>query len=473
MKRLSIGVRLTLWYLAIFALAEFVFGMGMWLILRHNLYDMVDDDLESQVEDLKSFFESQKKDASVAKLREETDESYGIEHSGDYLEVYVETGDLIYRSAFLQAHQSALLPPDQVKRPIMRSRKIDGRPFRFVFRKLSEINRHIYTVEMGVPADDVVETLQQFRFYLLMFAPLLLLVAAGVGYWLSRRALSPVDSLVRTAREVSGTNLSNRLQKLETGDELQRLSDTLNEMLDRIENAFLRITQFTADASHELRTPVSLIRTEAELALRRSRGEAEYKESLRHILLEAERTTALIEQLLSMARADSGRETLNLLPVDLRQMLDTVVEGWQQVASIRNLQFSASLPRADSFVMGDESLLRRLAEILLDNAFKYTPSPGSVHVSLEQRGENAVITLQDSGVGIAEEDQSKIFERFYRVDKARSRAQGGAGLGLAIAHWIVAQHRGTIKVESRPGHGAIFRVELPLIAVPVQNPQPA
>ena len=160
--------------------------------------------------------------------------------------------------------------------------------------------------------DDAVETLHLFRSYLLMFAPLLLLVAAGGGYWLSRRALSPVDALVRTAREISGTNLNSRLQKLETGDELQRLSDTLNEMLDRIESAFLRITQFTADASHELRTPVSLIRTEAELALRRSRGEAEYKESLRHILLEAERTTALIEQLLSLARADSGRETLHL-----------------------------------------------------------------------------------------------------------------------------------------------------------------
>ncbi len=472
MRRLSIGVRLTLWYLAFFAVAQLVFGAGMWLILRNNLYDLVDDGLEEQIDDLKNFLQSQPKDRSIAKLQEEVNQTYAIEHSGNYLELYAENGDLIYRSEFLQAHQSAVLPPDQVRQPIWRSRKIEGRHFRFILEKL-DVNGHVYTVEMGIPADDAVDTLHLFRSYLLMFAPLLLLAAAGGGYWLSRRALSPVDALVRTAREVSGTKLHSRLQKLETGDELQRLSDTLNEMLDRIESAFLRITEFTADASHELRTPVSLIRTEAELALRRSRGEAEYKESLRHILLEAERTTGLIEQLLSLARADSGRETLRLQPVDLRQTLRSVVEGWQQMATIRNLQFSASLEVPDFLVLGDETLLRRLADILLDNAFKYTAPPGSVHLSLEAKGDSAVITVKDSGVGIAEEEQSKIFERFYRVDKARSRVQGGAGLGLAIAHWIVTQHRGSIGVESRSGDGATFRVELPMIAAPVKDPLPA
>jgi len=478
MKRLSIGVRLTLWYLAIFAIAQLVFGAGMWFILRQNLYDMVDDDLESQVDDLKSFLQAQKKNASVAKLQEEVSEAYGIEHSGDYLEIYLDSGDLIYRSAFLQAHPSAVSVPAQFEKPVLRSRRIDRRLFRFLVEKLDGVNGHTYIVAMGAPADDAVETLSLFRSYLLMFAPLLLLIAAGGGYWLSRRALSPVDALVRTARDVGGTSLNSRLQKLDTGDELQRLSDTLNEMLDRIEAAFCRITQFTADASHELRTPVSLIRTEAELALRRSRGEAEYKESLRHILLEAERTTALIEQLLSMARADSGREALHMQAVDLRQTLNNVVDGWRQVATIRNLQFSTSLDSQnsegrDTFVMGDESALRRLADILLDNAFKYTPAPGSVHLSLEQKGETAVITIQDSGMGIDERDQARIFERFYRVDKARSRAQGGVGLGLAIAHWIVTQHRGSITVESSPGNGSIFRVELPMIAAPVRNPQPA
>ncbi len=467
MKHLSIGVRLTLWYLAIFALGELVFGVGMWFILRQNLYDMVDDDLESQVDDLKSFLGSQKKDASIAKLREEVNETYSIEHSGEYLAVYVETGELVYRSAFLQAHPQMLVPPDQIKQARSRNQKLGHQRFRFLYETLA-VNGHVFTVEMGLPSDDAVGTLHLFRYYLLMFAPLLLLIAAGVGYWMSRRALSPVDALVRSAREVSGTNLSSRLQKLETGDELQRLSDTLNEMLDRIETAFLRVTQFTADASHELRTPVSLIRTEAELALRRSRGEAEYKESLRHILLEAERTTGLIEQLLALARADSGGETLHMQPLDLGQALRSMVDSWQQVAIIRDLQFSAKMNKDDALVLGDETMLRRLIDILLDNAFKYTPSPGTVSLRLEQHEDAIAIAVQDSGVGIAKEEQSKIFERFYRVDQARSRGRGGTGLGLAIAHWIVTQHHGSIRVESQPGQGATFRVELPKIAAPVK-----
>lgn len=471
MKKLSIGFRLTLWYLAIFALGEFVFGAGMWFILRGNLLDIADDSLESQMEDLKTFLNTQAKDASLAMLQEDVKESYGIEHSGDFLELYTESGELIYRSSFLAAHPTVLMPVNQVGEPIYRIRHADRQHFRFLYQKLNANGRN-YIVEMGTSADDAIDTLHLFRDYLLLFAAALLLVSGFVGYWISRRALSPVDALVKTARSIRGTNLSGRLQKVETGDELQRLSDTLNEMLDRIELAFQRITRFTADASHELRTPVTLIRTEAELALRRSRSEAEYKESLGHILFESERTTNLIEQLLELARADSGREVLDIQPVDLSQTLRSIVDRWQQVSAIRNLEFAAKIGDQPAFVMGDEALLRRLTEILLDNAFKYTPSPGSVRLSLDQNMDRACIMVQDSGAGIAREDQGKIFERFYRVDKARSRAQGGTGLGLAIAQWIVVQHRGKITVESRSGEGATFRVELPLTPAPVHAAQP-
>ena len=213
MKRFSIGLRLTLWYLAFFAVAQVVFGVGMWWILRDNLYDLVDDRLEEQVEDLKNFLQSQPKDRSIAKLQEEVNETYAIEHSGNYLEVYAEHGgaDLSFRVSCRRTRRQ-LVPPDQVNQPTLRSRKIEGRHFRFIQQKL-EANGHVYTVEMGIPADDAVETLHLFRSYLLMFAPMLLVAAAGGGYWLSRRALSPVDALVRTAREVSGTNLRRPASK--------------------------------------------------------------------------------------------------------------------------------------------------------------------------------------------------------------------------------------------------------------------
>lgn len=467
MKRLSIGMRLTLWYFVIFALAQTVFGVGMWILLRHHLYDLVDDSLEDQTQDLRNFMQAQKKEASIAKLQEEVNETYTLEHSGDYLELYTDEGALIYRSTFLQSHR-VTLPANHGTHAVFGNTRIGRRHFRFTLQKF-EANNHVYTAMMGTPTNDVIETLDLFQSSLLMLAAALFLVAAGGGYWLSRRALAPVDSLVQTAREISGANLDNRLPKLETGDELQRLSDTLNEMLGRIETAFSRITQFTADASHELRTPVSLIRTEAELALRRSRDETEYKESLRHILLEAERTTSLIEQLLTVARADSGRETLHMQPFNLAQTLSRVVDDWRQVATVRGLQFSADIVE-DARVLGDEAALRRLAEILLDNALKYTPSPGKIHLSFHQRGDRAVLTVQDSGVGIAPEEQEKIFERFYRVDKARSREQGGAGLGLAIARWIVTQHRGSLALESQRGQGAIFRAELPAIAALAPTP---
>lgn len=471
MKKLSIGVRLMLWYLAIFALGEIVFGASMWFILRDNLYDLVDDQLETQIEDVKTFLQAQSKDTSIEELREELRETYAAEHSGEFLQVSVESGDVVYRSAFLESHPSILRPPAQVQDLQLKTRHADGKHFRFAFEKLS-VNGHVYTIDMGAPADDAVDTLKLFRSSLLMFAPILLLVAAGVGYWMSRRALAPVDALVRTAHQIGGANLNSRLEKLQTGDELQRLSDTLNQMLDRIESAFLRVTQFTADASHELRTPVSLIRTEAELALRRSRGEAEYCESLRHILVEAERTTLLIEQLLELARADSGRESVDLQPLDLGTILRSVAENWRQVAAIRNLEFSSDI-RDPLSVLGDETLMRRLADILLDNAFKYTASPGRVRLVLEPAEEKAVITVLDSGVGIAKDDQSKIFERFYRVDKSRTRSQGGSGLGLSIAQWIVSRHNGSITVQSEPGEGATFRVELPKVTLPAPSPQHA
>jgi heavy metal sensor kinase len=461
MRRLSIGLRLTVWYLAIFAVAQFLFGFGMWLILRQNFYRIADEELRAQVEDLTRFLQVQKKNATVAKLQEEVAEAYVIEHSGDFLQIIDSEGNWIFRAASLEKNSVTPPPPDLVKQPAYQNRQLGGKPFRFVTARLA-VNGRVYAMQTAIPTDHMLRTLSLFRRYLLMFAPLLLLAAASGGFWLSRRALSPVDALTRNARKISGSNLSDRLEILSTGDELQRLSDTLNEMLGRIESAFLRVTQFTADASHELRTPISLIRTEAEIALRRSRSEGEYREALRHILLESERTTALVEELLALARADSGREELHLASLDIRALIAETADEWQQLIEARNLQFRSILVNRDVPVVADRVAVQRLLAILLDNAVKYTPPPGIIQVRLEEQEQSAVISVLDSGIGVAEEDQPKIFERFYRVDKARSRELGGAGIGLAIAQWIVQQHHGSIGVQSRLGHGSTFVVKIPL-----------
>jgi len=464
MKTVSIGLRLTIWYLAIFAAAQFLFGFGMWLILRRNLYRIADEQLQAQVEDLTRFLQAQRKNATVAKLQEEVSEAYVIEHSGDFLQILDNEGNWIFRASALERNSIAPVQSEGIEGPSYFDGWVDGKPFRFVDARL-EVNGRVYAMQTAVPTDDASRTLSLFRRYLLMSAPLLLLAAASGGYWLSRRALSPVDALTCNARKISGSNLRDRLESLQTGDELQRLADTLNEMLARIESAFLRTTQFTADASHELRTPISLIRTEAEIALRRSRGDAEYREALRHILLEAERTTSLVEELLALARADCGRETLHLAPLDLQALLAETVSEWQQLIQARNLRFTPSLPTHEIDILADRLAIQRLLAILLDNAVKYTPAPGSIELRLEQGNQSALISVRDSGIGIAEQDQAKIFERFYRVDKARSREFGGAGIGLAIAHWIVLQHHGSILVQSSLGQGSTFLVAMPLLAV--------
>jgi heavy metal sensor kinase len=464
LKRLSIGLRLTFWYVGIFAVAQAIFGFGMWFILRENLRDVADSSLAAEVEDVRRFLEAQPADATRAQIRDAVTEEYSTEAGGDYLQITDAEGNWIYRSQDFSRQGIPAVSPNLLRKPIRKDAKFAGEPFRLMSKRI-DVRGRAYTVQAAVSNHEEVETLERFRSYLLMFAPLLLLGAGGLGYWLSRRALSPVDALTRTARTITGQTLSSRLEQLHTGDELQRLSDTLNEMLARIETAFTRVTEFTADASHELRTPISLMRTEAELALRRSRNEGEYREALRHILLEAERTTALIEELLALARADSGRQSLNIQPVDLRGTLQEVASGWRAVASVRGLQFSERILDAELRVLGDPEALRRVVNILLDNAFKYTKAPGgTVTLAAAERERKAVISVRDNGLGIAEQDQTRIFERFYRVDKARSREFGGAGLGLSIAQWIVQQHHGRIYVESALGAGSIFWVELPMAA---------
>ena len=267
--------------------------------------------------------------------------------------------------------------------------------------------------------------------------------------------------MISTARSISEHSLSRRLAILKTGDELERLAETFNQMMDRLERAFKRMTQFTADASHELRTPTALIRTTAELSLRRDRDKAEYREALVQILEEAERTGLLIDNLMTLARMDSGAEAVSFSMVDIASILGEASIASQPLALSKQIQLVREIPESRIVVDGEAPALRRLFLILIDNAVKYTPTGGRVFISLNTNGNAAVAKVQDTGIGISQEDQPVIFERFYRADKARSR-ESGAGLGLSIARWIAEAHRAEILVESVVGQGSTFEVRFPL-----------
>jgi two-component system, OmpR family, heavy metal sensor histidine kinase CusS len=233
-------------------------------------------------------------------------------------------------------------------------------------------------------------------------------------------------------------------------------------MFARLERAFKRVTQFTADASHELRTPIALMRTRTEVALRKQRSEAEYRETLLRINQELERTSALVENLMSLARADSGSEPLQVAPTNLNELLLEISDTARLLAEGKSIQYDQQLPETSLCVNANAPSLRRLFLILIDNAVKYTQREGRISVVLDVSHGAAVTEIRDTGVGIAPTDLPHIFERFYRADESRSRESGGTGLGLSIAKWIADAHHGKISVASKVGEGSVFRVQIPL-----------
>jgi heavy metal sensor kinase len=327
---------------------------------------------------------------------------------------------------------------------------------------LANINGQQYRVLVATPLDSTEATLRRLRTLLLWTIPAVLVLASLGGYWISRRALAPVDEITLAARSIGIQNLSQRLSVPATGDELQRLSETWNDMLARLESAVKRLSQFTADASHELRTPVALIRTTAELTLRRERSPDTYREALRQVVLESERTSRLVEDLLLLARADAGLPALSLERLELAPLVRDVCQQGQVLAEARQLQISTEAPEDPVYVEANDPALRRLLLLLLDNAVKYTPAGGRITVSVVFDPAGPTVAVRDTGIGIADSALPHVFERFYRADESRNRDAGGTGLGLAIAKWIAERHHASLEAESVLGEGSTFRVRFPL-----------
>ncbi len=341
---------------------------------------------------------------------------------------------------------------------------LDSFQYRIALQRIT-IGGQIYEVHAAVPTEPFDQALDHFRLIEQEFLPLLVLLASLLGYWLSGRSLAPVNRIIETAGRIGAQNLSSRLEVPKVRDELRRLTETLNAMLARIEASFQRITQFTADASHDLRTPISVIRATAEITLRKSRTQEEYRSALSRILETSIDTSDLLENLLVLARADAGAAGLEMRPLNLAAHVQKVRERAALLGLEKSLDVTAQTPPEPVWVNADAIAIDRLLLILLDNAVKYSPAGGRCEIALSQFDAHAQITVHDSGLGIPESELNHIFDRFYRVDRARSKGTGGAGLGLAIARWIAETHGGTIAAQSKLGSGSVFQIRLPAYAI--------
>lgn len=457
MKPLPIRIRLTAWYFGVLALSLVLFGGVAFFSMRKSIETTMDESLRERAAGIQELMEHVLPEGPE-RLEDELREHSELRAEGDLSQVCDEAGRWIYRSPLMKRYDVPLLEMSGLK---LYDLERLGLPLR-VLATTVRVGARTYGVQVASPMDDFNEALDHFRRVLLSLIPVLLLLASAGGYWMSRRALAPVDEIIQAAERISSTNLSSRVAVPQSCDELQRLSETLNGMLDRLEAAFKRITQFTADASHELRTPVALMRTTAELSLRKPRPEAEYREALTQILRELETTSALIENLMLLARTDSGVEALQFAPVDLSATLRQACQQGRVLAEGKHISFQEQIGRGPVVAEGDAGALQRLFLILVDNAVKYTPPGGSVTVSLADSNGFAVAEIRDTGIGIGEADLPHIFERFYRADKARSPEVRGVGLGLSIGRWIAEAHGGVIQVESLSGQGSAFRVRLPI-----------
>lgn len=316
-------------------------------------------------------------------------------------------------------------------------------------------------VAAAYPAGEVDATLRRLFSLMLYGMPVAMLLSSLAGWFLAQRSLRPVDEITLSARKITAKNLAQRLPMPPTNDEIARLTETLNEMIARLETSFTRIRQFTSDASHELKTPLAILMGELEIALRRPMTAHEYRETLESCLEEVERLTSLVQGLLDLSRADTGQVMVDRKPLRLSALVEDICDDVIILAEQKRIVLDQDI-QPHVMVDGDRVRLHQALLNVIENAVKYTPDEGMVRVQLRKNDSDAVIIVADTGIGIPAGDTAFIFDRFYRVDKARSKSIQGTGLGLAIVKWIVDAHDGTIDVHSEEGRGTTFTISLPL-----------
>lgn len=455
-SRASISFRLTVWFGCIFLVGWVLFGAAMWINLKRTLVNERYLTLTRRIDRLQTLLEKAKKE-NIADLITDYQE-FARATGGGLVEVFRADGS----RALSSPTQAAREFPWPAIRAGSKERFVfaPSRDFWVLMRRISVDGQPIYLAAAAPEAANQL-VLDRFLEGLLASAPILLLVSSGCGYWLSRRALKPVDRISATARSISIRNLSERLPVARTGDEIARLAETCNDMLARLEAAVNQIKQFTADASHELRGPLSFVRTVAEVALGNAHADEDSRQAFKDIVEETAKAAVLLNDMLTLARADAERGVKPLGTLNLADVVEQACEMARPLAEERQLALSVSFSAQLVNVIGDFATLRRLLWILLDNAIKYTHAPGRIDVALTGSARQATVTVRDTGAGISESDLPHIFDRFYRADPSRSQTEG-AGLGLSIAKWIADMHHADLTVTSQLHRGTEFRLDLPV-----------
>jgi heavy metal sensor kinase len=458
-RQLPVRIRLALWYVATFSLVLLLFGAGTFYAVRASIEADFDRELKLRVAGIESFL-GEASGHTLPEIQHELSEDSELRPGGEMLQVSDGEGRWIYQS-------------DSIRRLHVRMPRMEGRgpqlftvhvhhvPLRLL--STSDLIRGTrYNIQVAQSLEESERFNQRLGWMLITASPLLLLAVSAIGYWMAKRALQPVVDITADARAITALDIANRIKLPPARDELRALSQTLNEMLERLEVAFRRVTQFTADASHELRTPIALIRTTAELALEENVPKAS-REALKSILQESERTTTMLQDLLALARADSNVR-LRMEQVNCIMPLREAVSQASVLASSKAIElcFATDLDIAE--LSGNRDWLRRLFLIFIDNGIKYTLPGGTVHVKATNDSGTMNVEIRDNGIGISPKDLPHIFERFYRADKARDRS-AGAGLGLSIADWIGKAHRATIDISSVLGEGTLVTLRFPATRV--------
>lgn len=462
----SIRYALTLWYSVTLAVILVLFSAFLYVSLRNQLYKEVDRGLLSIAEAMANpVFEPflQSPSSSIDQVLEDF---IGSRMGGKYVQLVdgdgkplAATRNLLDRS--LPVSREALVNARNGRPTFETYAEARPYPIRVLSYPLFVRHRLHIIAQVGTSLVGTSDILYKIELLFLISIPASLLVLSYGGWFLAGRALKPVDLITKSARKISAENLSHRLEVVNPNDEIGRLAETFNDTLARLENSFARTRRFSADVSHELRTPLTILRGEIEVGLRWMKEPDEFRELLQSNFEEVNRMSRIIESLLELSRAEEEPLGPDCPEVDLTELLAGLTKQATGLAAEKGLSITFE-GESPAVVRGDLLRLRQLFLNLLDNALKYTPGGGEIKVSIGSKEGFARVLVADSGQGIPAEDVPYIFDRFYRVDKARNRADGGSGLGLALVKSFVESHGGTVEVESEAGKGSVFCVCLPL-----------